>query len=64
MTKTAYEKHLRKIQYMIRRKKARENSDVLALSFGLENVIICPKAEISSFFYKQRLNLIAYFYPE
>ncbi|XP_046685891.1 uncharacterized protein LOC124371586 [Homalodisca vitripennis] len=39
------------------RHKDRENSDATVLSFDLQNVITCPRAEISSFFYFSKLNV-------
>ena len=31
--------------------------DLVVISFDLQNVVQCPKAEISSFFYKRKLNV-------
>ncbi|XP_056310757.1 uncharacterized protein LOC130222157 [Danio aesculapii] len=39
------------------RQKDREDKDTLTVCFDLQNVISCPRAEISSFFYKRKLNL-------
>ena len=39
------------------RRLDRDDKDKLVISFDLENVITCPKAEISSFFYRKKLNM-------
>lgn len=39
------------------RRTDRNNKDKLVVSFDLQNVITCPKAEISSFFYRRKLNM-------
>lgn len=55
--KASYEKHVVEKKAMRdNRKEDRENSKVPVLCFDLENVIACPRAEISSFYYKRKLN--------
>lgn len=39
------------------RQKDREDKDTLTVCFDLQNVISCPRAKISSFFYKRKLNM-------
>lgn len=39
------------------RKADRDDKDKLVLSFDLQNVITCPRANISSFFYHSKLNM-------
>lgn len=53
----SYEKHVKDKQAMRENRKIdRENLEVPVLCFDLQNVIACPRAEISSFFYKRKLN--------
>lgn len=52
-----YKKHVvEKNAMRENRKKDREGNAVPVLCFDLQNVIACPRAEISSFFYKRKLN--------
>lgn len=52
-----YETHVKEKDAMRQnRQKDRDNKEVPVLCFDLENVISCPRAEISSFFYKRKLN--------
>lgn len=39
------------------RQADRDAENTLVVCFDLQNVITCPRAEISSFFYKRKLNL-------
>ena len=39
------------------RDKDRKNEDMVVVAFDLENVITCPRANISNFFYKRKLNV-------
>jgi hypothetical protein len=39
------------------RQRDRDDKDVAVLSFDLQNVVTCPRAEISCFFYYRKLNL-------
>lgn len=61
----SYENHiLRKNQMRQHRNNEKENKDLPVLLFDLQNVITCPHADISSLFYKRKLNvynLTAYF---
>jgi hypothetical protein len=55
--KKSYEMHvIEKTAMRENRKIDRENTTIPVLCFDLENVIACPRAEISSFFYKRKLN--------
>ena len=55
----SYKKHVEEKKLM-REEKSKDKdseSDLCIVMFDLENVITLPKAEISSFFYKRKLNL-------
>lgn len=53
-----YEKHIReKKACRNRRQSDRELKEKVVLSFDLQNVLTCPKAEVSKFFYKSKLSV-------
>lgn len=55
--KEKYESHIKEKEAMrLERKKDRE-SQAPVLCFDLENIITCPRAEISCFFYHSKLNV-------
>lgn len=55
---TKYENHIKEKEAMrSERNKDRESNDTAVLCFDLENVITCPRAEISCFFYMRKLNV-------
>lgn len=55
---TKYENHIKEKDAMRSElNKDRESEDTAVLCFDLENVITCPRAEISCFFYMRKLNV-------
>ena len=59
LTGVMYVRHMRQLKNAMRQERQRDREDKqhLTFCFDLENVISCPRAEVSSFFYKRKMNL-------
>lgn len=52
-----YDMHIANKDSMRKERDADKKGNIPILSFDLQNVINCPRAEISSFFYRRKLNI-------
>lgn len=52
-----YSKHISEKEAVRQEKENDKMGDIQRLCFDLENVLTCPKADISSFFYYSKLNV-------